>query len=572
MFFLTQGSIEWLINVTLSIMLLIVLVDWLSFIILTLLGIALGLLFYSQVIGPININLNFTTSYLLIYQGIFATLIGLLFARRKQQRFDQLATEHQTLATTHQEDRATLLETFKEKVRLLKTLKHAGIQDLSKAVKLIRAIRTEGRQTLQASQPLNNLIQQLDSTVTPIAVALERIESRATDYLHLDIKPITIDIFLEKVQEQLSNQHLRFQLYTQHEKLVCDPTRMQKVLVNTINTIQATMGHSIDIYISLHDTELTYPIHSLGKDYIKKIAAIGFSITTKPTKLSLQESYEAQMSGTYLAISETTQELLLTINQRIIKAHYGYTNVNISQQTDYETYLYIIPVDVNEVRPRDMNDPYMELGAELVRADDTYPGAAEQEASFLTAVQQKTSANIETIKTALEMIKWYHGAKNRHSGEPFYLHPLAVAQIVLDWSPDEATILGALLHDTVEDTAMLLENIDMMFGPEVVKIVDGVTHFESIQESFYKIKLATHENILMLLEIEDKRALYVKIADRIHNMRTIEGHQSAAKKKQIAEESLQFFVPLAKALGLEQAVAELKERSMAILNRPAQRK
>jgi (p)ppGpp synthase/HD superfamily hydrolase len=76
----------------------------------------------------------------------------------------------------------------------------------------------------------------------------------------------------------------------------------------------------------------------------------------------------------------------------------------------------------------------------------------------------------------------------------------------------------------------------------------------------------------MLLEIEDKRALYVKIADRIHNMRTIEGHQSAAKKKQIAEESLQFFVPLAKALGLEQAVAELKERSMAILNRPAQRK
>jgi (p)ppGpp synthase/HD superfamily hydrolase len=148
---------------------------------------------------------------------------------------------------------------------------------------------------------------------------------------------------------------------------------------------------------------------------------------------------------------------------------------------------------------------------------------------------------------------------------------LAVAQIVLEYNQDEATILGALLHDTVEDTAMLLENIDMMFGPEVVKIVDGVTHFESLKDSFYKIKLSTHENILMLLKLEDKRALYVKIADRMHNLRTIEGHRSQVKKQQIAEETLQFFVPLAQALGLEQAVTELQARSAKILNISDQR-
>jgi (p)ppGpp synthase/HD superfamily hydrolase len=125
--------------------------------------------------------------------------------------------------------------------------------------------------------------------------------------------------------------------------------------------------------------------------------------------------------------------------------------------------------------------------------------------------------------------------------------------------------MGDLLY-LDNDTAMLLENIDMMFGPDVVKIVDGVTHFESIKESFYKIKLSIHENILMLLETEDKRALYVKIADRMHNIRTIESHRSHAKKKQIAEETLQFFVPLAQALALEQAVAELKARSAKILN------
>ena len=102
----------------------------------------------------------------------------------------------------------------------------------------------------------------------------------------------------------------------------------------------------------------------------------------------------------------------------------------------------------------------MELGAELVRTNDAYPGAAEQEETFLAAVEKRTSINLELVKTAIEAIKWYHGPARRKSGEPFYLHPLAVAQIVLDYNQEEATLLGALLHDTVEDTPMLLENID----------------------------------------------------------------------------------------------------------------
>ena len=86
MFLLTQGSTEWLINVAITIMFLIVLVDWTTFLILTALGISLGFLFYTQVVGPVNIQLDFSSGYLLVYQGLFATLIGLLFARRKQQR------------------------------------------------------------------------------------------------------------------------------------------------------------------------------------------------------------------------------------------------------------------------------------------------------------------------------------------------------------------------------------------------------------------------------------------------------------------------------------------------------
>ena len=122
---------------------------------------------------------------------------------------------------------------------------------------------------------------------------------------------------------------------------------------------------------------------------------------------------------------------------------------------------------------------------------------------------------------ALEVIKWYHGPKHRHSGEPFYLHPLTVAQIVLDYNTDEATILGALLHDTVEDTPMLLENVEMLFNKEVAQLVDGVRHLASNKATFYKVQLSSQENIRQLLEVEDPRVLYVKLADRLHNMRTI---------------------------------------------------
>jgi (p)ppGpp synthase/HD superfamily hydrolase len=144
---------------------------------------------------------------------------------------------------------------------------------------------------------------------------------------------------------------------------------------------------------------------------------------------------------------------------------------------------------------------------------------------------------------------------------------LAVAQIVLDWNQEEATILGALLHDTVEDTPMLLENIDMMFGPEVATVVDYVTHFVNFKDSFYMGKLTDFDNKSMLLEATDKRALYVKVADRLHNMRTIEGHKTEKKRKEVAQETLEFFVPLAKYLNLEKAAQELLDISKQVLNR-----
>ena len=159
---------------------------------------------------------------------------------------------------------------------------------------------------------------------------------------------------------------------------------------------------------------------------------------------------------------------------------------------------------------------------------------------FLAALAQPSNVDIGLVKIALELIKWYHDPVARHSGEPFYLHSLAVAQIVLDYNTDESTILGALLHDTVEDTSMLLKHIGTVFGSETAEVVDVVTHLQSMGDSLYKIKLSREENLKMLERIGNTRGLYVKLADRMHNMRTIDGHRTLAKQQQVASETMQF--------------------------------
>ena len=164
----------------------------------------------------------------------------------------------------------------------------------------------------------------------------------------------------------------------------------------------------------------------------------------------------------------------------------------------------------------------------------------------------------------LNSSKQYHGPVNRSSGEPFYLHPLAVAHLVLDYNQDEATVLAALLHDTIEDTPLTGEQLEVRFNKAVRTIVEGVTHFNTHKDTFYKVKLSAAENIRMLLETSDKRVLYVKLADRMHNMQTIQ-HKPYASQRHTAEETLLVYVPLAQKLGLAQAAATFKEICLKVL-------
>ncbi|PZU92398.1 MAG: bifunctional (p)ppGpp synthetase/guanosine-3',5'-bis(diphosphate) 3'-pyrophosphohydrolase [Chelatococcus sp.] len=151
-----------------------------------------------------------------------------------------------------------------------------------------------------------------------------------------------------------------------------------------------------------------------------------------------------------------------------------------------------------------------------------------------------------------------HGTQKRASGDPFFAHPLEVAAILTELKLDDATIVAAVLHDTVEDTEATLEEIETMFGPEIRRLVDGLTKIKKLD--LVSKKAAQGENFrkLLLAIVDDIRVLLVKLADRLHNMRTLH-FVLPEKRLRIAEETIEIYAPLAGRMGMQELREELEE-------------
>jgi GTP diphosphokinase / guanosine-3',5'-bis(diphosphate) 3'-diphosphatase len=162
-----------------------------------------------------------------------------------------------------------------------------------------------------------------------------------------------------------------------------------------------------------------------------------------------------------------------------------------------------------------------------------------------------------------------HGSQLRASGDPYFSHPLEVAGILTEMKMDSATIITALLHDTVEDTLATTEEIQSLFGAEVARLVDGVTKLGRIEFQNDQAKQAENFRKLILAMSEDIRVLLVKLADRLHNMRTLHFVKSPEKRRKKARETLDIFAPLAERIGIEKMQEELEDLSFSELNADA---
>ncbi len=171
--------------------------------------------------------------------------------------------------------------------------------------------------------------------------------------------------------------------------------------------------------------------------------------------------------------------------------------------------------------------------------------------------------DLDIIKKAYVYSAKVHQGQIRKSGEPYLIHPLEVAGILAQLQLDEASIVAGLLHDTVEDTLATLEEIRELFGAEIAAIVDGVTKlskYSAPQQLSQEEKQAENFRKMLVAMAQDIRVILVKLADRTHNMRTLD-HMSEEKQARIAQETLDIYAPLANRLGISWIKTELEDLS-----------
>ena len=173
--------------------------------------------------------------------------------------------------------------------------------------------------------------------------------------------------------------------------------------------------------------------------------------------------------------------------------------------------------------------------------------------------RNRPNEDLTLLRKAYQYAAHYHGAQTRMSGQPYLSHPLEVAHILADLRLDISTIATALLHDIVEDTSVTLNELRENFGPEIAHLVEGVTKLSRIDFTSREQKQADNMRKMLLAMVDDLRVILVKLADRLHNMRTLQ-FLPPEKQQRVAQETLDIYAPLAHRMGMGKIRGEL-ERS-----------
>ncbi|MBR9987588.1 MAG: bifunctional (p)ppGpp synthetase/guanosine-3',5'-bis(diphosphate) 3'-pyrophosphohydrolase, partial [Desulfosarcina sp.] len=181
-------------------------------------------------------------------------------------------------------------------------------------------------------------------------------------------------------------------------------------------------------------------------------------------------------------------------------------------------------------------------------------------------LENHPDADVDIVDRAYIFSARVHDGQMRLSGEPYLSHPLEVAGILAEMKLDSVSIAAGLLHDVIEDTHATEEELEEMFGHDVLHIVSGVTKLSKLPFNSAQAREAESIRKMLLAMADDIRVVLIKLADRLHNMRTLQFHKSTAKKKKIARETLDIYAPIASRLGIYWIKNELENRSFQFLN------
>ena len=213
-----------------------------------------------------------------------------------------------------------------------------------------------------------------------------------------------------------------------------------------------------------------------------------------------------------------------------------------------------------------MADEKIEIVIPKIKSPEEYDSPTELYEKLIAMIKKyHPSDDISLIEKAYKLADDAHKEQKRRSGEPYIIHPLSVAIILAEFELDKETIIAGILHDVVEDTVFTLEEITQMFGAEVALLVDGVTKLTQVSYSADKIEIQAENLRKMFLAMgKDIRVILIKLADRLHNMRTME-YQSPAKQVEKSRETMDIYAPIADRLGISKIKVELDDLSLKYL-------
>jgi Na+/proline symporter len=607
MFFATHGSIEWLINIALSIIFLIALVDWISFFIIASLGIGVGfIVFYYLIGGGVVLNLNFETKYLLFYQLLFGTIIGLLFAKRKQLKTSEL--EKTVDSTTEQYELTTKKLNDKEfgPIRIAQSIGKRNFSLLSTIDKLRDAIE-DGEEYMT-----EEYLDILESNILSI-IDEER-------FLKLDAKDIPIRELAAHIESNCIakfSKTVSIKLQTSFTTIVCDKLVVSRIISQAMEDMKEDLklfAKNFDaiptLTVEISDTKLDYRLNYL-KEYSKITNAIQITVSSTESidKSVFKKQYIRELVDAYsipINTEDITTERVAT--EKYLNAQYGlYENASSREEI---IKVYVLPQDLYEIRPRGLD-----IYKRAKNAISFWHKALDQELLLKRDIELKAPiVKWENIQKALNFSRLYYDQKHLNaSGEPYHIHTIAVTRILLEiitkylsqikypskvkeaFKPEdsnfrvireidnplikvyrdftqrqEAIIVATLLHYTLEEAANNPVIIETMFGYEVAIYVLGITRLNYTEIANKKLAATvrtetTEENWLGILSYQDAIPFCIKVADRLQSLYAIDGDKNEDNRRRLAQETLEFFITPTENLGFNAIAKDFKCASDYIL-------
>ncbi|WP_243516975.1 sodium:solute symporter family protein [Candidatus Cardinium sp. cBcalN1] len=493
-------------------------------------------------------------------------LISLLLHRYVRNKTNQ---QLQIISLARSYERHAALESLYNQTNLARldpTYSGKILQEIANRLKASAMwLHTNGQ--LDLEEQLNLSIKQLYTFSRSL---LQR--AKAEMKLTLDaksLKQVSIEPIILKAYELTRNLGNPMRLLLRNESttsyLMTDPVIFERIFtINFWEISQSKQAIDHTVILTISDTLLIYPDpkhyqETANSVYEKKskppiLSALAFCITTETVHPKILASYDVTDEITSVYLPKTTENLYQAESRQIIQAHGGY--IQITETETSLTCLYLLPIDGRKVMrfKRYHTDDLLNKVAET-------PMSLNKEQELITLLERNTNLTEQDVQKTISFIKEAHGTAMRKSGEPYYTHPMAVAEIVLTVTKDPDTILAALLHDLIEDTNVTLNYIELKYGSSVAYIVDMLTHYNTFG---YPWKLDKSDKQELLDACKDIRVVQVKLADRLHNLRTI-AIRKPVDQLRIVKETRVFYIPWAKKHNLTLWAAEMEAICKSIL-------